>query len=309
MNGALLNRQAKKDTGVLLKDMKESRGMKAFRIFNLAFLLVVVFLTVYPFLNIIAQSFSSEGFINSGQVNLFPRGFNVETYKLILADSTFWNNYGNTVLYTVVATAISMVLTTTFAYAIAKKDLKGRSFFIGIAVFTMFFNGGLIPNYVLISSLGMRDSIWAVVLPNAISVFNLLIMKSFFENMPRELEEAAAIDGLTQYGVLFRVVLPLSKAIVATMVLFYAVANWNSWFQAFLYLDKPELFPVTIYLRNMIAGASNTASAGSTVENVGQIAANIQSVTIVLTVIPILCVYPFVQKYFFSGIMLGSVKE
>ena len=309
MNGSLLNRQAKKETGVLMKDMKVSRGMRVFRAFNLAFLLVVVFLTVYPFLNIVAQSFSSEGFINSGQVNIVPRGFNVETYKLILADSTFWNNYGNTVLYTVVATAISMVLTTTFAYAIAKKDLKGRGFFIGIAVFTMFFNGGLIPNYVLISSLGMRDSIWAVVLPNAISVFNLLIMKSFFENMPRELEEAAAIDGLTQYGVLFRVVLPLSKAIVATMVLFYAVANWNSWFTAFLYLDRPDMFPVTIYLRNMIAGASNTASAGSTVENVGQIAANIQSVTIVLTVIPILCVYPFVQKYFFSGIMLGSVKE
>jgi putative aldouronate transport system permease protein len=309
MNGALLNRQAKKDTGVLLKDMKVSRGMKVFRIFNLAFLLVVVFLTVYPFLNIVAQSFSSEGFINSGQVNIVPRGFNVETYKLILADSTFWNNYGNTVLYTVVATAISMVLTTTFAYAIAKKDLKGRGFFIGIAVFTMFFNGGLIPNYVLISSLGMRDSIWAVVLPNAISVFNLLIMKSFFENMPRELEEAAAIDGLTQYGVLFRVVLPLSKAIVATMVLFYAVANWNSWFTAFLYLDRPDMFPVTIYLRNMIAGVTTAGSAGGTVENVGQIAANIQSVTIVLTVIPILCVYPFVQKYFFSGVMLGSVKE
>ncbi|WP_457967573.1 carbohydrate ABC transporter permease [Arthrobacter sp. D1-29] len=297
------------DSGVRVADLKESRGVKAFRIFNLVFLLAVVFLTLYPFLNIIAQSFSSEGFINAGQVNLFPRGFNVETYKLILADSTFWNNYGNTVLYTVVATAISMVLTTSFAYAIAKKDLKGRSLFIGIAVFTMFFNGGLIPNYVLISSLGMRDSIWAVVLPNAISVFNLLIMKSFFENMPRELEEAAAIDGLTQYGVLFRVVLPLSKAIVATMVLFYAVANWNSWFQAFLYLDKPELFPVTIYLRNMIAGVTTAGSAGGTVENVGQIAANIQSVTIVLTVIPILCVYPFVQKYFFSGVMLGSVKE
>jgi putative aldouronate transport system permease protein len=352
MEGTRLMRPAKKDTGVLVKDMKVSRGMKAFRIFNLAFLLVVVFLTVYPFLNIVAQSFSSEGFINSGQVNIVPRGFNVETYKLILADSTFWNNYGNTVLYTVVATAISMVLTTTFAYAIAKKDLKGRGFFIGIAVFTMFFNGGLIPNYVLISSLGMRDSIWAVVLPNAISVFNLLIMKSFFENMPRELEEAAAIDGLTQYGVLFRVVLPnaisvfnllimksffenmpreleeaaaidgltqygvlfrvvlpLSKAIVATMVLFYAVANWNSWFTAFLYLDRPEMFPVTIYLRNMIAGVTTAGSAGGTVENVGQIAANIQSVTIVLTVIPILCVYPFVQKYFFSGVMLGSVKE
>lgn len=309
MSGSVVKRQTVKDTGVTIARMKESRGMKLFRWFNLVFLLVVLFLTVYPFLNIVAQSFSSEGFINSGQVNLFPRGFNVETYKLILADSTFWTNYGNTVLYTVVATAISMVLTTTFAYAIAKKDLKGRGLFIGIAVFTMFFNGGLIPNYVLISSLGMRDSIWAVVLPNAISVFNLLIMKSFFENMPRELEEAAAIDGLTQYGVLFKVVLPLSKAIVATMVLFYAVANWNSWFTAFLYLDKPEMFPVTIFLRNMIAGVTTAGSAGGTAENVGQIAANIQSVTIVLTVIPILCVYPFVQKYFFSGVMLGSVKE
>lgn len=297
------------DHGVLLKDMKVSASMRIFRAVNLLFLLFVVFLTVYPFLNIIAQSFSSEGFINAGKVNLFPMGFNTETYKLILADSTFWNNYGNTVLYTVVATAISMVLTTSFAYAIAKKELKGRSIFIGLAVFTMFFNGGLIPNYVLISSLGMRDTIWAVVLPNAISVFNLLIMKSFFENMPRELEEAASIDGLTQYGILFRVVLPLSKAIVATMVLFYAVANWNSWFQAFLYLDNPDLFPVTIYLRNMIAGVTTAGSAGGTEENVGQIAANIQSVTIVLTVIPILCIYPFVQKYFFSGVMLGSVKE
>lgn len=305
----MVKKSVSADRGVLLSEMQVSTGMKVFRAFNLLFLILVVFLTAYPFLNIIAQSFSSEGFINSGQVNLFPMGFNTETYKLILADSAFWTNYGNTVLYTVVATAISMVLTTSFAYAIAKKDLKGRSVFIGLAVFTMFFNGGLIPNYVLISSLGMRDTIWAVVLPNAISVFNLLIMKSFFENMPRELEEAASIDGLTQYGIFFKVVLPLSKAIVATMVLFYAVANWNSWFQAFLYLDNPDLFPVTIYLRNMIAGVTTAGSAGGTAENVGQIAANIQSVTIVLTVIPILCVYPFVQKYFFSGVMLGSVKE
>lgn len=196
----MVKKSVSADRGVLLSEMQVSTGMKVFRAFNLLFLILVVFLTAYPFLNIIAQSFSSEGFINSGQVNLFPMGFNTETYKLILADSAFWTNYGNTVLYTVVATAISMVLTTSFAYSIAKKDLKGRSVFIGLAVFTMFFNGGLIPNYVLISSLGMRDTIWAVVLPNAISVFNLLIMKSFFENMPRELEEAASIDGLTQYG-------------------------------------------------------------------------------------------------------------
>ncbi|MEA5455022.1 carbohydrate ABC transporter permease [Sinomonas sp. JGH33] len=289
--------------------MKESRGARAFQVFNILFLCAVVFLTLYPFLNIIAQSFSSEGYINSGQVNLVPRGFNVDTYKVILGDASFWRNYANTVLYTVVATAISIVLTTTFAYAIAKRDLKGRKLFIGLAVFTMFFNGGLIPNYVLITSLGMRDTIWAIVLPNALSVFNLLIMKSFFENMPRELEEAAAIDGLTQYGVLFRIVLPLSKAIVATMVLFYAVASWNSWFSAFLYLDRPDLFPVTIYLRNMIAGVTTATSTGASATDASQIASNIQSVTIVLTVLPVLCIYPFVQKHFVSGVMLGSVKE
>src|SRR5664279_2569395 len=130
-----------------------------------------------------------------------------------MGDSAFWTRYKNTVIYTVVATLISMVLTTTFAYAISKRHLKGRSFFIGIAVFTMFFNGGIIPNYVLITSLGMKNTLWAIVLPNAISVFNLLIMKSFFENMPAELEEAGAIDGLTTYGILFRIVLPLSKAV------------------------------------------------------------------------------------------------
>jgi putative aldouronate transport system permease protein len=226
-----------------------------------------------------------------------------------MADSMFWTNYKNTVTYTLVATAISMVLTTMFAYGVSKRNLKGRSGFIAIAVFTMFFTGGLIPNYVLITSLGMKNTMWAVVVPNAISVFNLLIMKSFFENMPVELEEAASIDGLNTYGILMRIVLPLSKAILATMVLFYAVTNWNAWFGAFLYLDKKELFPVTIFLRNMIAGASTAMSTGGSADNLTQIASNIKSVTIVLSVLPILAVYPFVQKYFVSGVMLGSVKQ
>jgi len=268
-----------------------------------------VFVTFYPFLNMVAQSFSSEGNINAGRVNLIPRGFNIETYKVVMGDSMFWTNYKNTVIYTVVATLISMVLTTTFAYAISKRHLKGRNFFIAIAVFTMFFNGGIIPNYVLITSLGMKNTLWAIVLPNAISVFNLLIMKSFFENMPPELEEAAAIDGLNTYGILFRIVLPLSKAVLATMILFYAVINWNAWFGAFLYLDKSELFPVTIFLRNMIAGASTATSIGGSTDNLTQIASNIKSVTMVLSVVPILLVYPFVQKYFVSGVMLGSVKQ
>lgn len=288
--------------------MKESRGYRVFQVVNVTVLLLIVFVTLFPFLNIIAQSFSGEAQINAGRVSLIPLGFNLETYKLIMSDDVFWRSYGNTVVYTVVATAISMVLTTVFAYALAKKDLKGRKLFIGIAVFTMFFNGGLIPNYVLISQLGLTNTMWAIVLPNAFSVFNFLIMKSFFENMPQELEEAAQIDGLNQYGILLRIVLPLSKAILATMILFYAVANWNSWFSAFLYLDDKDLFPVTIYLRNMIAGATDSSSTGATVENVAQIGANIKSVTMVLTVLPILMIYPFVQKHFVKGVMLGSVK-
>jgi putative aldouronate transport system permease protein len=288
--------------------IKDSTGYRVFQVFNVVVLLLVVVLTLYPFVNIVAQSFSSESAISAGKVNLFPVGFDTSTYQVVMNDAMFWRNYGNTVLYTVVATAISLVLTTCMAYVLSKKHLRGRTFVIGFVVFTMFFNGGLIPNYVLVSQLGMKNTLWAVVLPNAISVFNLLVMKAFFENMPPELEEAAMIDGLTTFGILLRIVLPLSKAILATMMLFYAVANWNSWFAAFLYLDDKSLFPVTIYLRNMIAGATSGTSAGATGDDLTQIAASIKAVTMVLTVLPILCVYPFVQRYFVTGVMLGSVK-
>jgi putative aldouronate transport system permease protein len=289
--------------------IKDSRGYRVFRVVNVAVLLVVVVVTLYPFVNIVAQSFSSELYIRTGQVNLWPRGFNLDTYKLVVSDSTFWNSYLNTVVYTVTATLISIVLTTIYAYVLSKHHLKGRKLLIGIAVFTMFFNGGLIPNYVLVSGLGMTNTIWAVVLPNAISVFNLLVMKAFFEGLPTELEEAAAIDGLNTYGILLRIVLPLSKAVLATMLLFYAVANWNSWFGAFLYFDKADLFPVTVYLRNMIAGASSATSVGAVEANAVAISANIKAVTMVLTVLPIVVIYPFIQRFFVSGVMLGAVKQ
>lgn len=288
--------------------MRDSTSYRVFRVLNVVALLLIVFVTLYPFANMVAQSFSSEGNINAGRVNLIPVGFNLETYKVVMADSMFWTNYKNTAIYTVVATAISIVLTTAFAYAISKRRLKGRNLFIGIAVFTMFFAGGIIPNYVLVTSLGLKNSLWAIVLPNAISVFNLLIMKSFFEGMPVELEEAAAIDGMNTYGILLHIVLPLSKAVLATMILFYAVINWNAWFGAFLYLDNKEMFPLTIFLRNMIAGASTATSAGGGADNLAQVASNIKSVAMVLSVVPILVIYPFVQKYFVTGVMLGSVK-
>jgi putative aldouronate transport system permease protein len=285
-----------------------SRGQRTFQVVNGLVLTGVLVATLYPFVNLLAQSFSSEPAIAAGHVNLIPKGFNLTTYRTVVSDPVFWENYRNTVVYTVVATAIAIVLTTCYAYVLSKKHLKGRGFLIGVAMFTMFFNGGLIPNYVLVNDLGLRNSLWAIVLPNAISVFNLLVMKAFFEGMPTDLEEAAVIDGLTTYGILLRIVLPLSKAVLATMVLFYAVSFWNSWFSAFLYLDQNNLFPVTVYLRNLIAGATTGANEGASSDTALQVAANIQAVTIVLTVLPILTVYPFVQRYFVSGVLLGAVK-
>jgi putative aldouronate transport system permease protein len=287
---------------------RPSRGYRIFQGFNGLVLTVVVVVTLYPFLNIVARSFSDEHYIVAGEVNLIPRGFNLTSYRFVMSDSMFWTNYRNTVFYTVTATAIALVLTTCYAYVLSKKQLKGRGFLVSVAVFTMFFNGGLIPNYLLVTNLGLKNSVWAIALPNAISVFNLLVMKAFFESLPVELEEAAAVDGLNTYGILLRIVMPLSKAIIATMILFYAVAFWNSWFAAFLYMDKLDLFPVTIYLRNLIAGATDSNSTGVADSQKVQVAATIQSVTIVLTVLPILTVYPFIQRYFVSGITLGAVK-
>jgi putative aldouronate transport system permease protein len=287
-----------------------SRGYRAFQVVNAAVLTGVVIVTLYPFVNIVARSMSDQADVVAGKVNLLPRGFNLTAYEHVLSDSLFWTNYRNTIYYTFVATVIAIVLTTCYAYVLSKHHLKGRGVLVGIAVFTMFFTGGLIPNYILVTSLGLKNSVWAIALPNAISVFNLLVMKAFFESLPTELEEAAAVDGLSTYGILWRIVLPLSKAIVATMVLFYAVSFWNSWFTAFLYMDRQELFPVTVYLRNLIAGATSTAFGGNAVaeSDAVQVAATVKAVAILLTTLPILVVYPFIQRYFVSGVMLGAVK-
>jgi putative aldouronate transport system permease protein len=287
---------------------RPTRAYRVFQVINAILMTIVVVAILYPFINILANSFSSEQYIVAGQVNLWPRGFNLVTYEHVMSDPLFWLNYRNTVFYTAVATAVSMVLTTSYAYVLSKKHLRGRKVLIGIAVFTMFFNGGIIPNYVLVSYLHMRDTVWAIALPNAIVVFNLLVMKAFFENMPPELEEAAAVDGMDTYRILLRIVLPLSKAVIATMILFYAVMFWNSWFSAFLYMDNQNLFPVTVYLRNIIDSVTSVANEQMNNNTQQQIAANIQAVTVVLVAVPILSIYPFIQRYFLSGVMLGAVK-
>jgi len=296
-------------TGQRRRGPLPTRGHRAFQVVNAIVLSAVVVVTVYPFVNVLARSLSDEAELIAGRVTIVPRGLDVTAYKLVMTDPTFWTNYRNTVFYTVTATLISIVLTTCYAYVLSKHHLKGRAFLVGIALFTLFFTGGLIPNYVLVTSLGLKNSVWAIALPNAINVFNLLVMKAYFETLPVELEEAAAVDGLNTYGILLRIVLPLSKAIVATMVLFYAVSFWNSWFAAFLYMDRLDLFPVTVYLRNLIAGATGGEFAGAVApSDMVQVDATIKSVTIVLTTLPILLVYPFIQRYFVSGVVLGAVK-
>ena len=205
-------------------------------------------------------------------------------------------------------TLVSLAFSAMLAYPLSKPNLIGQKILTPFIVFTMFFSGGLIPNYILINSLGMRNTIWAIILPGAISTYNVLIMRSFFYSLPTELEEAAAVDGLDAYGIFFKIVLPLSKPILATMVLFYAVGMWNNWFGPFIYLDDKKLQPVALYLRGIVAGATGTAEVGATSEEAAQIGANIRSCTMVLTALPIICIYPFVQRYFVEGMMIGSVK-
>lgn len=296
-----------------MKHLNDTIGYRVFRVFNYIFMVLVVIVTFVPFLNIIAQSFSSEAAISAGEVFLWPKDFNIDTYRSIMANERFWVSYRNTILYTVLGTLLAMCVTTILAYVLSKpsRRLKGRSFWIGFAVFTMFFSGGIIPTYILYNNtLGITNTIWAVILPLILSIYNMLIMKSFFEAMPEALEEAASIDGMSTYGIFFKIVLPLSTPVLATMILFYAVSFWNSWFQAFMYLNDWQLYPISLFLRNLISGATATgeAAAGEAAES-AQIASNIRSVAMFLSILPIITIYPFVQKYFVSGIMLGSVKQ
>jgi putative aldouronate transport system permease protein len=258
---------------------------------------------------VLAQSLSDEKYIYLGEVTFLPKGFTLQTYDIVMGEKYFWIGYRNTIIYTLSGTLLSLFLTTILAYALSKKYLKGRTIFLGLAVFTMFFHGGLIPNYILVKSLGLKNSIWAVILPGAISTYNMLVMKTFFEQIPSELEEAAIMDGASTYKTLFSIILPLSKPILATMFLFYAVGAWNNWFGPFLYLENKDLHPITLYLRNIIAGTQQTVvNSGSNSEDIGQIAATIKSAVIILTSLPIILVYPFLQKHFIKGVMIGAIK-
>ena len=289
-----------------MNNMKPTKGYRAFQVINTIIMIFVIFITLYPFVYLVAQSFSSDAAASAGKVTFYPIGFNVNTYKYILRDNQFFRYYGNTIFYTVVGTFISVACTALIAYPLSKPRLRLNKVITPLVVFTMYFAGGMIPNYIVITQwLGLQDSMWSIILPNAISTFNLLVMKSFFAGLPEELEEAAAIDGMNTYQIFLKIIIPLSKPIIATMCLFYMVTMWNEWFTPMLYLDSKDNWPVALYVRQLVEGANNTEIGSS---DASSVQATVKSATMVLTSIPIICVYPFVQKYFVQGMTIGAVK-
>ena len=296
--------------------MKKSplkRFFKEFTIFDAvvtAILLFVLFITLYPVLYVFSISFSSVAAVNSGNITFYPRGFNLEAYKSILSSPKIPQAYMNSILYTSVGTVFSILFTVVTAYPLSKQNLVFRKQIMLFIIITMFFSGGLIPIYLLIRSLGLLDSMWALVLPGFISTFDLLVMKSFFEGVPEEMYEVAHIDGASEIRILFSIYIPISTAAIATIGLLYMMANWNAFLAPSIYFVTPTKYPLQVILREMLLQDRFDGGTNSTNLDVIRLASTqgMKNATIVLTILPMMMIYPFLQKYFAKGIMLGAVK-
>lgn len=274
-------------------------------------MLIVVVLTIYPFLYLLAISFSSSAAVLTGKVTIIPKEFTTLAYSEVLSTKQFWIGYRNTFFYTIMGVFVSVSLTVMCAYPLSKPYLVGRNGIMKYIVFTMFFSGGLIPFFLVIKSLNMINTVWAIIIPGACSAYNVILMRTFFMGFPRSLEEAAEMDGATPLTVMFKIYLPNSKAILSTIALFYAVWYWNDWFNALILLNDNDLQPVTMFLRNLLYGINMAGKSGGAVDGSAAattISQTIQASATILVILPLLCVYPFVQKYFVSGVMIGSVK-
>jgi putative aldouronate transport system permease protein len=288
--------------------MKESKVERLFSALNVFLLLLLAAATLFPFLHVLAQSLSSETAVISGQVGLFPVDPQLGTYQYVMGNSQFTSSFRVSVIITVLGTLGAMVVTTFAAYTLSKPHLPGRNFFLVLFIFAMLFHGGIIPNYLLMRSLGLLDSIWVLILPALVNVFNLLIIKNFFEGTPESLEEAARIDGANTFSILFRIVLPISLPVLATISLFYAVAYWNDFFRAMIYISRPDLKPLQLYLYEIVTQTQRPLTDVPVDSAMNLTPAAVRSATIMATTFPILVVYPFLQKYFVKGIVVGSVK-
>jgi len=287
--------------------MKKSR-VNVIDIMVYVLLAIIVVVCLYPFLNVVAYSLSGNTAVLSGRVSFYPIDSQATAYReILLKQSQIWSAMGVSITVTVLGTALGLVLTIAAAYALSKKKLKGRTVISGFILFTMYFSGGIIPTFLVVRNLRLYDKLGALIIPSAMNVFNFIVMRTFFRELPVELEEAARIDGANDLKILFSVVLPLSVPIIATIGLFYAVNYWNDYFSSLLYIQTPEKFSMQLRLRQLLfASQLNQVS----MENLGTqvMSESLKMASIVISTIPIILVYPWLQKYFVKGVMLGSVK-
>ncbi|HHY83635.1 MAG TPA: carbohydrate ABC transporter permease [Clostridiales bacterium] len=292
--------------------IKESTPDRIFNFVNITLLTLVLIIVIYPLYYVVIASFSDPVMVNSGQVHLWPKGFNLSGYKRVFAYEDIWRGYRNTTFYTALGTIINLVVTIPAAYALSRKDLQGRNFIMALFTITMFFNGGLIPTYLVIKNLRMINTFWALMIPNAVSTYNLIVSRTYMQNnIPLELQEAATIDGCSTTRLFFRIIIPLSAPIIAVMALFYGVGHWNQYFSALLYISNEKLKPLQLVLREILLQSQHLASTSSDFESMAEqakLAESIKYCVIIVSSLPVLVVYPFLQKYFTKGIMLGAIK-
>lgn len=293
--------------------MKKRTGLGvAFDCFNIVIMIALSFIALYPFLYVIFASLSDSAELSLYRGMLFkPLGFSAAAYKAVFEEPDIMTGFFNTLIYVVAGTAINVFMTALGAFVLSRRNFYWNKLLLPMAVFTMFFGGGLIPNFLLIKTLGLYDTRWAILIPTAISTWNLFIMKTNFLAIPASLEESAEIDGANSFVVFAKIVMPLSMPVIAVMILYYGVSNWNSWFNAMVYLKNRNLFPLQLFLREILIANSTEdmiLSMDVSTADTQKVSESVKYATIVVATLPILCVYPFLQKYFVKGVMIGAVK-
>ena len=281
------------------------------RLFYALVYIIAIFafvITLWPFLYIVAVSFSGSHAVYQGEVFLWPVDITLDGYRQVFKQNGLWTAYGNTLFYTTVGTVFNLAATTIAAYPLSRNRFFARRFFNFFIAFTMYFSGGIIPFYFTVKDLGLDGSLWSLILPTAISTYNLIIMRTAFAAIPDSLEESAKIDGARHFTILFRIMLPLCIPTVAVLILYYAVGYWNSWFNASLFLTDRGTFPLQLILREIILYNTGDASSAAASVDKEDISETLQYATIIVSTVPILCIYPFLQKYFAKGVMVGAIK-
>lgn len=290
--------------------MRVSLGEQIFRVFNILFLTLLMVVTIYPILYVAFASFSEPALMMAHKGILWrPLGFSLETYAAVFKNPMILLGYRNTIFIVIVGVSLNLLLTAFAAYSLSRKTLRYRKHLTLFIVFTMFFSGGLIPFYLLVQGLGITNSLWALIIPVAVSAFNFIIMRTSFEAVPDALEESAKIDGANDFSILFRIFLPLCKPVLAVVGLYYGVSHWNSWFNAMIFLQDRSLYPLQLILREiLIIGEANSMAEGASQDEIIILGETLKYATIMVATLPILMVYPFLQKYFVKGALIGAIK-